>query len=170
MLSILGPHIKTVSHAHHRFDALGLIHKLDIDGADGTVTYCSRKLNRGTEAFIREHGSMPLNGGTFGQPPDSSLMGRAVASLTGQQRSCRRFCRCPYPEAQNRCTAHRYSCKGFRPAAHSGLHDLQASSLAKTRNLTPTMRLARPKPTRSLPFSTSWCANPARGTFATIQD
>ena len=66
-----------------RFDALGLVHKLDIDGAAGTVTYLSRKLNRGTEAYIAEHGAMPPNGGTFAEPPATGLVGRALAGMTG---------------------------------------------------------------------------------------
>ena len=66
-----------------RFDALGLVHKIDIDGTAGTVTYLSRKLNRGTEAYIRQNGVMPPNNGTFGQPPANGLMGRALAGLSG---------------------------------------------------------------------------------------
>ena len=68
-----------------RFDALGLVHKIDIDGGTGKVTYLSRKLNRGTEAYISEEGVMPPNGGTFAQPPATGLVGRALAGIAGDQ-------------------------------------------------------------------------------------
>jgi hypothetical protein len=63
-----------------------LVHKLDIDGAGGKVTYLSHKLNRGTEAYIGEHGAMPPNGGTFAEPPATGLVGRALAGVTGGSR------------------------------------------------------------------------------------
>ena len=66
-----------------RFDALGLVHKVAIDGAAGKVMYLSRKLNRGTEAYISEEGVMPPNGGTFAQPPATGLVGRALAGVAG---------------------------------------------------------------------------------------
>ena len=66
-----------------RFDALGLVHKVDIDGAAGKVTYMSRKLNRGTEAYISAEGVLPPNGGTFAQPPATGLVGRALAGVAG---------------------------------------------------------------------------------------
>lgn len=66
-----------------RFDALGLVHKVDIDGGAGKVTYLSRKLNRGTEAYISAEGVMPPNGGTFAQPPATGLVGRALAGVAG---------------------------------------------------------------------------------------
>ena len=82
-----------------RFDALGLVHKLDIDGATGTVTYLSRKLTRGTEAYIGEHGAMPANGGTFAEPPATGLVGRALAGMTGDKdaqsvQCCMASCAC----------------------------------------------------------------------------
>ena len=72
-------------HALRRFDALGLVHKVDIDGSAGKVSYLSRKLNRGTEAFISEEGVMPPNGGTFAQPPATGLVGRALAGVAGAE-------------------------------------------------------------------------------------
>ncbi len=68
-----------------RFDALGLVHKVDIDGSAGKVSYLSRKLNRGTEAYISEEGVMPPNGGTFAQPPATGLVGRALAGVAGAE-------------------------------------------------------------------------------------
>lgn len=66
-----------------RFDVPAMVHKFDI--GSGGVRYSNAKLNRGTEAHIRRTGQLPEFDGTFGQPPASGLMGRAISGMTGRQ-------------------------------------------------------------------------------------
>ena len=111
--------------ARCRFDALGLVHKLDIDGAGGKVTYLSHKLNRGTEAYIGEHGVMPPNGGTFAEPPATGLVGRALAGVTGASRGASRtssgsgheYRTCMFFDRSSRCSA-QLDCDGVPCQPH----------------------------------------------------
>lgn len=64
-----------------------MLHKFAIGGGGG-VTYSSAKLNRGTEAHIHRSGQLPEFDGTFGQPPASGLMGRAISGMTGSGCFC----------------------------------------------------------------------------------